>query len=174
MLNLVSEGKLSPITADDLSYIADNMRPADVAEVWASGRNDPWQALVYSVKLSDWCRILTINGDILGVIGIVVEERLGGAGVPWFLGTDNVRKHAKTFVAISGTLVGILHTYAPLLVNYVHAENEDAIRYLEHIGFEVSRKAEKVGAGGEEFFKFSREFNRDSESEVCVTHSALL
>jgi hypothetical protein len=171
MLNLVSSATLTNVEEDRINYIAEHMREADVAEVWASNRMTPVEALDRSVLMSDWSKVLMIDGDILGILGMVVGQEPGRAGVPWFLGTHNVRKHAKTFLSISGPLLRLMHNCAPVLVNYVHADNVDALRYLERVGFEIEDEPEPIGAQGEMFYKFWKEYDPYSQESVgiCVT-----
>jgi hypothetical protein len=42
----------------------------------------------------------------------------------------------------------------PVLTNYCHAENTLALRWLKHLGFEIS-EPEKVGVNGEMFCKIT-------------------
>jgi hypothetical protein len=168
MLNLVAKAKLTQVSDDRVKYVSENMRESDVREVWASNRNDPAKALDTSIKLSDWSAVLVIDGDILGVVGLVTENRLGGAGVPWFLGTHNVAKHAKTFLEVSGIIIDLMHHRSNLLVNYVHAENHESINYLLRVGFKVNEVPERIGPDGELFHKFSRTYPGKRE---CVIQS---
>lgn len=143
-----------------LKWIADNMRACDKDEVMASHGMQPLHALQQSVEFSDMCSIVVIDGDICGVVGMTQFKK---TGVPWFLGTDNVKKHASQFALQSRNVIDEMVMKTDYLVNFVHSENKDSIKWLKWLGFTID-DPEKRGIKGDLFHKFHM------GEETCVIH----
>ena len=143
-------------TKDGLKYIADNMRAADAAEVWASNRFTPYGALLVSVEASDHLAMVVADGEPIAVLGLKVHDILTGSGVPWLLGTESALKHKRQFFELSPPVIQDMLNQCPKLFNYVHTENRVSIRWLKWLGFEIE-EAEPFGPEGELFHRFTME-----------------
>lgn len=139
-----------------IEYVADNMRAADVKEVWASGDRSPHSALWRGVEESDYSTVALIGDEPVAVFGLALHGILGRTGVPWMLGTDGVVKHKRVFVPNSRVVVSNMLDVAPSLYNYAHAENAVSIRWLKWLGFKFEDAA-PYGPHGELFHRFSME-----------------
>jgi len=140
-------------TSEDLQVIADNMREADIAEIWASHRSKPLDAVTRGAKNSELCAVARIGGIPCAIIGLVANDVLTGTGTPWMLGTDYLMKHQSALLRESPAIIKQMLNVCVVLYNYVHIDNKSSIRWLKWLGFNL-KPAEKYGVGGELFYKF--------------------
>lgn len=143
-------------TEELIKVIAENMRDADAAEVWASHRHTPLQALMSGWESSHKAAIVSVNGRPCVMLGLVVRDVLTGTGVPWLLGTDYALKHAREFLKLSPPVIEEMLHMCPRLFNYVHADNIVSIRWLKWLGFKVDAPLPH-GPKGELFHRFHME-----------------
>jgi len=121
----------------DALHVADNMRLADIAEVWALSRLGPHAALYLSMELSVNERFAAVVDDVPIAIFGAFKSTIGGYAAPWLLGTDEVARHGIKLMRYTQKYTQhLLETYS-LLRNQVHAENTAAIAYLRASGFTV-------------------------------------
>lgn len=143
-------------TIEGVMSVADNMRQADVVEVWASGRMTPFDALQKSIIASKFSTMVWVDNTPCAVFGLVVRDMLSGAGVPWMLGADSVLDHKRDILKHSRIGVDQMLDVCPNLYNYVHTENTVSIRWLRWLGFEID-ETKPHGIGGELFHRFHYE-----------------
>lgn len=139
-----------------VTYIADNMRAADADEVWASNRHTPVESLMKGWNVSDFCTVAVVNDDPCVMFGLVVQTLMGGQGVPWLLGADNVLKYKQQFFHQTPKVVDEMLRVCPRLVNYVHDQNTVSIKWLRWAGFTMGDPA-PYGVGGDLFRRFHKE-----------------
>jgi hypothetical protein len=81
-----------------------------------------------------------------------------GAGCPWLVGTDLIRKCKIEFNTSVRALVERMMRETPLLTNLVAAENTTSIRWLRWLGFDVDDTQQVyLRKGGMPFFIFTRD-----------------
>lgn len=140
-------------TLEHVIHIANHMRAADAAEVWASSRKTPLEAMLSGFKYSDRSIVVMVNDEPCAMIGLVIQSILTGTGVVWMLGSDESMNHRKLFLELSPPVIKEMLDVCPMLFNYVHADNKKSIRWLQWLGFTIeSPKAH--GVEGELFHKF--------------------
>ena len=145
--------RVETVTQPALTYIIRNMRQSDIDEIKAGNGLTPEESVKASLMLSDQCYIIRIKDIPVAVFGLVQEDRLLGAGVPWLLGTDDIDDHPFAFIkAVNGILNRMMLT-TPGLMNYVHSKNHKSIRMLKHLGFEMIRDV-NLGDNNELFHEF--------------------
>jgi hypothetical protein len=140
-------------TSYDLSYIAENMREADVAEIRASHGHTPLQALCEGEALSDYVIAVRADGVPMMIYGLVVRDILTGAGTPWMLATDEVFHRLREMAKLPPIAIGGMLSVCPRLSNHVHARNKLSIRWLKRVGFTIE-PPQPVGIKGEMFHRF--------------------
>ena len=147
------EVKLIEPTRELIDVIASDMRQADAAEVWASNRHTPIEALMTGWSMSEGSVIVTVNDEPCVMIGLVIRDILSGTGVPWLLGTENALKYKRQFITQVPAIIDEMLDKCPELFNYVHVENKVSIKWLKRIGFTMGNP-EPYGVDGEMFHKF--------------------
>ncbi|MDR2946432.1 MAG: hypothetical protein LBV79_06780 [Candidatus Adiutrix sp.] len=135
--------------------LAANMREADRREVWASHRDNPYEALSRGLKTSArvWTAIVDERPVMMwGVArsGCVFSRK----GRPWMLGTEELKNYWIEFLRQSRSWVARMQEGCELLENYVHGENRLSISWLRWCGFEIS--PEQTIIRGEVFYRFWR------------------
>lgn len=143
-------------TLEAIQFIADNMREADVAEVWASGRYTPLEALEVSVKNSKKSAVAYVDDVPLVIFGVVSRGFLSDVGVPWMLSVTQSMKYKRQFFELSPQVVDDMLNVCPKLVNRVHTKNKLSIRWLKWLGFTIE-DPKPIKATGELFHKFHME-----------------
>lgn len=143
-------------TVEIIQHIADNMRAEDAAEVWASHRHTPMQALSAGMKLSDYTVVVCVDDVPCAILGLVIHDILTGSGVPWLLSTEDALKHKREFLKQSPPVIQEMLSICPRLFNHVHIENRISIRWLKWLGFTIDAP-QPSGFDGELFHRFHLE-----------------
>lgn len=119
----------------DLEFIAENMDPADVAEVWAMGRKTPLEALVASTKVSRETFVGLVDGEPICAFGIGQRTLMDNVGIPWLLGTPEIRKHPRPFLRVSKNWIERAAQDYVRLENWVDVRHTRAVKWLKWLGF---------------------------------------
>lgn len=140
--------------AADIDFVAERMRAADVAECVACGQPDVRAALAAGLRTSVLSWTATVDNEPVAILGVSPQGTLlGDIGVPWMLGTEGVSRHRRAFMQVSsGYIAQMLGAFSHLL-NFVHAENAAAVRWLKRTGFSLDEPA-PYGPHGEPFHRF--------------------
>lgn len=152
---------LIAIIPADISHaatIAERMRDEDVAEVWASSRSTPLDAITHSLSQSVEAWTATVDGRPEVIFGVADVNILTAMGAPWLLGTDAVVKHNRQFLRRSIWWREKLFSNYETLRNFVHEDNVVSKRWLEWLGFTLFDPM-PIGSSGEKFRLF--ELRRD-------------
>lgn len=144
---------LAPASFRHVARISNRMRECDRAECAAMGRT-PKQSLRLGLMVSDKAWTALVDGLPEAMFGVVVDSALTGHGTPWFLGSDEVYRHARELLLWGPGLVARLHDSSPRLANIVSADNARAIRLLKRWGFTVEE--EEVNVRGVPFLRFEK------------------
>lgn len=142
-------------TLEDILHVATHMRAADIAECMALGERDLVDVLTDGVRRSVWSRTVLIDGEPACILGVAPHGSMltATSGVPWMLGTDLVTQHRRAFIRTAPAYIEkMLGTFSHLL-NYVHADNVQAVRWLRRAGFTV-HPAVEAGQYGAMFHFF--------------------
>lgn len=135
-------------TADDVEYLAANIRKADADEVLAwSGRSNIAAILHESIATSPLCVAVEKRSQLLCIGGAAYRHLLSSTGVPWMLGTHALSSENRLFVLHGRRCVEELLTRFDRLENYVDAHNRKSIRWLRRMGFVVYDPAPNGYAG---------------------------
>lgn len=139
--------------------IAEDMRLADVDEVWASSHHKPLESLMKGWGVSDLVTVAVHNGEPLVMIGLVKRDLLTGSGVVWMLGANRALKHKKEFFKQTKPIIDEMLTVCPRLCNMVHSKNTSSIMWLKWLGFTIDEPTPH-GPDGELFHRFHLERSR--------------
>jgi hypothetical protein len=140
----------------DLPILAENLRKADVIEVWASHGLTAKDALLRGYKESLLCCTALYHDVPVAMYGLAAANNPDEA-VVWMLGTDALEKHRRHFMRITKATLQFFQKSYRVLWNYVDSRNEKSIRWLKHCGA-AFREAEPFGPFGTSFMYF--EFRR--------------
>lgn len=129
--------------ASDIDVLVAKLRAADLAELHAAGQSDAREVIEDSLRLSTQSWAALVDGELALLMGVAP---LGGllfadAGVPWLLGTDLVLSHHRALMRRCPVYIARMLRAYPRLVNFVHAENTAAVRWLRHTGFRLDAPA---------------------------------
>jgi hypothetical protein len=126
-------------SADHVSNLAERLRPIDRIECEAMGRSAE-QALRHGLVASARTWTALIGDEPHAMFGVVVESVASGHAIPWFLGSNQVARHARLLIAQGPAILTAMHCHGSRLCNFVSSDNRQAIRLLEHWGFTVEQE----------------------------------
>ena len=136
--------------------VADNLRPADLAELMATTEMSPRTALIASWAAStvSWF-ILDRHGSPIGIFG-VAPHLTPGLGVVWLMGTKGVEREAVSVARQTRPFLDEMQRLFPVLWNHVDARNTLSLRWLEWAGFRITDAHLHHGPERRLFFEFAR------------------
>jgi hypothetical protein len=139
---------------DDVDYIANNMRDADVKECEAGGFTS-FAALLHSINTSIICKtLITPDTREPGAILGVCPGFSPSWGAIWLLGTDSIKQHRVPFLRRSRQALAELYEESgkEVFYNYTFVENTVHHSWLRWLGFTFLRKV--PFHNGNEFYEF--------------------
>ena len=89
--------RLVEAAPEHIPFLAEHMRPADVVECAACGR-DPLSALHNALRVSLWALTAIVDDEPHAMMGVASRSMMEAAGIPWMLGTERVYDHARDLV----------------------------------------------------------------------------
>ena len=145
------------VTREAVEYVAENMRGADVEEVWASHGHEPLDALTLSVFNSDLAWTWYRDETPVAIFGVGPVGR--DVGSPWFLGTPSMHSRPAEiyFTRTTGRVLNTMHAIGyPILTQFVDARHEHSLKWLQWAGFTIDEFFPKWGYEGRPFFRLNR------------------
>lgn len=141
-----------PASPAHIGTIATRMRDIDKLECAVFGRS-PKQALRAALMGSVLAWTAKVDGRAEAMFGVTPVSTLEGRGSPWLLMTPEAARHGKALVAMGRSYsVGMAKLF-PVLENWVHADNVQAIAWLSRLGYTVG---DLVTINGQPMRHFSR------------------
>lgn len=139
-------------------WIADNVRPADRAELWASGRSDPFEAMLRGISRTGTTYVALCNGRPAAMFGATPWSAMGGKAAVWMIGSTVLDEHGaqRALLSTSAPMIDAMQEQFPdLLYNFVDARNHKALRWLRWLGFGFGEPV-PYGPDGLPFLPFYR------------------
>lgn len=131
----------------------ERMRPADAAEVMASGGYSPVEAIIESWAHSRETWTAAFNGQVAAMFGVArhpAGTELAPMTVAWLLTTTTVDKYPILFYKHCKERLAQISERYGLLFNYVDARHVRALEWAARLGFKV-HEAIPFGKNGEKF-----------------------
>lgn len=138
---------------ESMKHVADNMRQADVDEVWFSHHKSPIESLMSGWESPGYSVIVTINKEPCAMLGVAINGIITGIGTPWLLSTEKALKYKRCFLTLVPDVIDEMLSVCPTLCNFVHVENKVSIRWLKRIGFKFD-EPKPYGIEKKMFHKF--------------------
>ncbi|WP_434456504.1 hypothetical protein JQR85_13525 [Stutzerimonas urumqiensis] len=147
----MARAEVLPLTAADIDAILPDIRQADRDEIEGALHIPLRQALADA--LADHCKAskIVVDGAVVAVFGDSTHS--AEVGVPWLISTRHVERFPRAFLQVCKPEVAEMLTRHPLLLNYVDARNQAAIRWLRWLGFTFC-EPEPYGPDGHPFLCF--------------------
>lgn len=135
----------------DIADLSERITDLDAAELRAAGQT------VEACLAQTEAKALRLNGRLVCLFGAVQHPASPRGGIPWMLCTNTLKDVAPRAMAqISDQVVSAWREQFDSLSNLIHRRNSRAIRFVEWLGFTVSRQP---CGPGQEFYVF--EWRRD-------------
>ncbi len=113
------------------------LRSGDRAEIEALGLTAE-EGLRLSLARALWADAYLIEGEVAAILGLGVPSMLGRVATPWLVTGRPVDRHRKAFLRLTRARLQEMRRGRELLVNHVHADYAQAVRWLAWLGFEIT------------------------------------
>ena len=135
-----------------IKFIAKNLRIEDQQEYYrVSGSRDFYDQILHGFECENsHTYTVVLGGYPTAIIGAIEKQDFQ---VAWACATDNVSNFKKSFVIALRYLTEKHTIHRKPFVNYVDAENKNAIKFLKASGFTILEK-EPYGKLQEYFYPF--------------------
>ena len=147
-------GHLRKANLQDLKYVAANLREIDKIEAFYQTGQEPLQALQFTYICSQVnMAIADDNDQPIGLCGVVSD------GIIWMVATDKLfanKKYRIQLIRKGRKWVESLLKKYKVLYNFVYAENDSAIKWLEALGCVFIKYHAKYGQHEKPFYEFLR------------------
>jgi hypothetical protein len=158
---------ITPSHRWEAEWLATRLREGDRREVFASTGRPPEEVLPLAFDIAAEC--YTIRGsnsdDPIGIFGVGnsgLHKGTGRVGIPWMLCTDAlVNDHGVALLRVSRQWVRCLGRNYDALANYVYAENDVHVRWLQWCGFALRKLPVKYGPFDQPFYPFAMRIEKD-------------
>lgn len=144
-----------PATQEHGRYLSTRLRQADIDEMWAGHRLKPRIGIMVSIAVSrDTSYTGCVDGVPICIFGVAKPSLLVDAGRPWLVGSDEIEKHAMKFLRENRKVLRRMKEEFPFMFNYVDARHENAIVWLDWLGFTIEDEV-PYGPGQVPFHRFT-------------------
>lgn len=154
----MTKGYVRRAEFSDVKPIADDMRPADVAEVYASAKETPEGALnrgLLAAALGGRANTICLpDGTPVGMFG--VSKVRPGAGLVWMLASNGIHEIQRQFLRESRDHIAELGKGYRVLFNFTDARNTVHHRWIKWAGFTIIKRYEMWGDTKSPFLEFCR------------------
>lgn len=123
---------MRPLQKGDVTELAQTMRFEDTEEIRLASGGTPLSALVTGTTAST-CTAIEWQGRVVAIFGISGVK--GSYGIPWMLGTDDIKKIRKSLLRECREVVAGYLTDYHYLANACWSKNTVHIDWLKWLGF---------------------------------------
>lgn len=127
-----------PARPQHVGTIANRMRDIDKLECKIMGHT-PKGALRLGLVSSTMCWTVKVDGRPEAMFGVSPLSLLESKGRPWLLLTNEAAKYHVQLVRFGKIYTEAMHRHYTILENWVHADNDSAIRWLSRLGYAVGK-----------------------------------
>lgn len=145
-----------PATQEHIEQMLPHVRQADLDEFAAINGWDARRVLETGVRTSSFSSAGLVNGRVVTIFGVAPKSILGGYGIPWLVGTDELERNQFAFLRRCRNAVNEMQALYPYLENYVDERNHVAKAWLHWLGFRLDDAA-AYGVLDLRFHRFSME-----------------
>jgi hypothetical protein len=145
-------------TQKDIDHISQNARREDIEELDALDGTNVADALASTPYLFENSQVWEVEGKPICIFGVNPLEQFNSVGVIWLLATEDFQKYARLFAVKCKNVTNQMIENYDYVFNYVHAENEVSIKWLQWLGFTV-HDPEPLGKDGANFHRFDIDKN---------------
>lgn len=141
------------MTQEHVDKLQGRLRAEDQQEVYAMSLRSAEEGLRMGLKYSTMAWTIMAEDRPVGCFGVVSASLLSGVGVPWMLGTDEIRRIRYAVLRESKAYVQMMLDPFDMLENWVDVRNKVSINWLRWCGFTLDPPT-KYGLQGELFHRF--------------------
>jgi hypothetical protein len=147
----------------DIDIVSLTLRQADVEELKATGTENPRDALVAGMEMSDGgCYTITMDELPIAICGTAPVELIPSFASIWMLGTEDIDACPTSFLRLcrKELLPDLISPYE-MVFNVMDKRNSLHVRFVSWLGFTFIRE-KPFGPYGLPFYEFALINNRRS------------
>lgn len=151
----MTKGYVRPVKWEDVSILADDLRSADIAELYAASGMAPAEAISVGVRAGDTyvvCLPDHTPAFIFGTVPVIPGE----LGAVWAVATNRFKEIHTQFLRESRGVVEELCRPYRVTFNYTDARNKVHHRWIKWCGFTFIKRHEEHGYEQRPFLEFVR------------------
>jgi hypothetical protein len=95
-----------------------------------------------------------MNEQVEAIFGVARPGVMSTLGIPWLLMSEKPLKHKQLFEKYTPGVIEYWQSLFDRMENYVDADNEVALRWLNRIGFTVDKEPVPYGVMQAPFYRF--------------------
>lgn len=142
-----------PATLELAERISWRLRASDIEEARAAHGYSPQDACRLSVAASQYAFCWLVNDEPIYLCGLRSGTAFNRTGQVWGLGTDDMRRYAKTFWPASQRFIAFCRGHVDVLENWVDVRNTASMAWIKRLGFTMG-EPEPYGNEGRLFQHF--------------------
>ena len=155
--------EIRPASRVHCTQLAPRLRPCDMLEIYRASGNEPLEALLKSIRVSDEGMVWTafLRGHPVAMFGCneLYPDDTGIAGGIWLLASDGIYENKLDFMRKCKEYLDIMHEKYEFLTNFIDADNMPTQRWLPVLGFKPVAQVDKFGFGGTPFVQYMSKRN---------------
>lgn len=150
--------EIRPASRVHATQLAPRLRMSDKVEIYRASGQDPLEALLDSIRVSDedMCWTATLNQlpvAMFGANSLFPEDPRAVGGI-WMLCTPAIYTNKLDFMRKCRKYLAIMHERYEFLTNMIDAENVPSMAWLPRLGFKPVQKVEGFGVDGSTFIQY--------------------
>lgn len=150
--------EIRPASRVHATQLAPRLRPADVLEIHRASGQDPLEALLESIRVSDEDMVWTafLRGHPVAMFGCneLCPEDPGVAGGIWLLASAGIYENKLDFMRKCKEHLAIMHERYEFLTNFIDMDNIPTQMWLPRLGFKPCLQVKEYGFGKTPFIQY--------------------
>ena len=134
--------EILPAVPAHIRALANNLRPADLAEVSYFGIS-PIKALWLSYRASTYCQAALVDSEVAAVWGLAGTVLSTEASV-WLLTSPTIERISLTFIKSARAEIRKMLTFYSRLYGQTDRNYTRALRFLEALGFTIENSDSQI------------------------------
>ena len=142
----IPEVGLIPTTVEHVRYLAGRVRVEEFLQTGQVFGQTPEEAALASLATSRMTYTLTLCGVPVACGGVSPHPDMAELGMPWMLVSEEATHHRKDLLgATCAAMLDVPDHFPAGMVTVIDSRFVKAIRWAEHLGFDISEETTEVG-----------------------------
>jgi hypothetical protein len=150
--------EIRPASRVHATQLAPRLRPCDMLEIHRASGQEPLEALLESIRVSDddMCWTALWQGHPVAMFGAneLNPDEPGVAGGIWLLASAGIYENKLDFMRCCKKYLAVMHERYEFLTNFIDKDNIPTQMWLPRLGFKPCLEVAEFGAGKTPFIQY--------------------